>query len=132
MSPLKTTAGSGLKGFGQTVFPEQAKQAARNIGLTDDVQVLRNERKDDGGGSFTNKWEPHGDPVAGRIDPTGSGPLGSIGEEIHESTTHIVTVEPTADVTPADRVQISGTTWVITTNYIHTDQATIRLQVKAL
>lgn len=125
---------SGISGPGQELFPESAKQQARDIGLVKElVQVLRNEKEDDGGGDTIDNWKPHGKRVDGRIDALSRRGMGQvIGEQVNEATTHVATLEPGVDVTTNDRLEIEGQVWIITSQEIHTDQATVRVQVKEI
>lgn len=133
MTP-RSAVRSGLPGIGQSIFPESAKQAARNIGLKDGAaQVYRNEPEDDGGGDFNDKWKPHGKPVDGRIDAVGRKGMEQIfGEKIDETTAHVATLEPGVDVTTDDRIEIGGVMWTIEGKAKFTDAATTRLAVKEL
>lgn len=134
MTPRGLAPGSGLRGPGQDIFPEMAKQTARDIGLVEDAaQILKNESVEDGGGDFADKWVPDGKPVDARIDAADrAGNSQVIAEQINESTTHIITMEPGAEVSTENRIEIEGLTWVVTGEQIRTQQPTVRVQVKEL
>lgn len=134
MTPRTAAKGHGLRGPGQDIFPEQAKQQARDIALEEDAaQVFRNSATDDGGGDFKAEWKPLGEPVDGRIDAVGrKGAEKILGEQIDEATSHVVTLEPGVDVTPDDRVEIEGQMWTITGKAIFTDAASTQLPVREL
>ena len=134
MTPRALVKGTGLRGPGQDIFPEAAKQEARNIALVEEAaQVFRNTPTDDGGGDVHDKWQPLGNKVAGRIDSVGrKGAEQLFGEQIDEATSHVVTLEPGVDVTPDDRVEIEGIMWTITGQAIFTEAASTRLPVREL
>jgi head-tail adaptor len=123
-----------MRGPGQDIFPEQAKQQARDIGLESEAaQILKNEPVSDGGADFTEKWVPDGERVDARIDAVGTRTVEkTFGEAVDESTTHVITMEPSAKVTSANRVEIEGRVWTVTGDMVFTDQATVRVQVKEL
>lgn len=133
MSP-RPLVRSGLPGIGQEIFPETAKQMARNIGFKSEyITILRNTPKDDGGGDSTPDWKPVGKPVDGRIDALSRRGVGRVvAEEVNESTTHVVSMDPDADVSTSDRLEVEGVVWTILSEEIHTDKATVRVQVKEL
>lgn len=122
----------GLPGPGQTLFSEEAKEEARNIGFKKElIQIIRNTPEDDEGGDTVDKWAPVGKPWAGRIDAlTRKGQGQVIGEQINEASTHVVTMDPEAQVLLSDRLEIEGRVWIITSEELHTDQATVRVQVR--
>lgn len=135
MTPRPLSPGAGLRGPAQDVFPEGAKQHARDIGLEEEAaQILKPERKDDGGGDSTTKWVPDGKPVDGRIDIVGrsAGDSRVVAEQVSESTTHIVTLEPSASISTDHRIEIEGKTWLITGENIRTDEPTVQVPVKEL
>lgn len=126
---------SGLPGPGQEVFPEQAKQQARNIGLIEGaVQRWVNEKEDDGGGDTKSKWVESGEALDGRIDAIGSLSNRSrvFAESILESTTHIATIEPDAEINVADRIEVHGRMYVVLSEDVNSEQATVQLQVREL
>jgi hypothetical protein len=124
---------SGLPGIGQDIFPESAKQLARNIGFKSEyVTILRNTPKDDGGGDTIPDWKPVS-KVDGRIDALSRRGQGQvIAEQVNEATTHVVSMDPDAEVTTTDRLEVAGTVWIIMSKEIHTDQPTVRVQVREL
>lgn len=133
MSP-RPVVHSGLAGIGQDIFPESAMQLARHIGFKPKyVTILRNTPKDDGGGDSTPDWKPVGEPVDGRIDALSRRGQGRvIAEQVNEATTHVVSMDPKAEVTTTDRLEVAGTVWIIMSKEIHTDQPTVRVQVREL
>jgi hypothetical protein len=136
MMPRSTTAatGTGLRGPGQYVWPESAKETVRQMVFEEDyIQVLRKEGED-AGGSVSNEYVPSGAPQDGRIDAKASsyGMDTVFGEQISEGTTHIVTMKPDADVTTSDRLEIEGQVFIVNSAIVRTKQATTQLQVKEL
>lgn len=135
MSPRAAAPGSGLRGPGQDIFPEEAKQQALDIGLEEEAaQVLKPERVKDGGGDSTLTYVPDGKPVDGRIDIVGraQGASQVVAEQITESTTHIVTMEPGVSISTEHRIEIEGKTWLITGENIRTQAPTVQVPVKEL
>lgn len=117
------------------MFPEQAKQQARNIGLVEEaVQLWVNEKEDDGGGETKSKWVESGGKLDGRIDAIGSLSSRSriFAESVLESTTHIATIEPGAEINVADRVEIHGRMYAVLSEDVNSEQATVQLQVREL
>jgi hypothetical protein len=125
---------SGLPGTGQALFPEAAKEQARRIGLKDEAALIFEfSSEDDGGGDTKTTWKPQAKKVRGRIDPVGTKGTGtSFGAQIDESTTHVITLDPTAKVSSRDRVEIEGVMWTITSRHFVTQGASIQVQVKEL
>jgi hypothetical protein len=129
--PAKAT---GLRGPGQTIFPEEAKEEARRIGLKPEAAlVFVKAQEDDGGGDTRNSWTPQPMRVRGRIDALRSRSTSTLsGEAVDESTTHIITLDKGTVVSAKDHVEIEGQMWAITAEMFFTDEATVRLQVKEL
>jgi hypothetical protein len=134
MTPRSLRKGTGLRGPGQDIFPESAKEEARLIGLVDDaVLVFKREETEDSGGDWSSDYVPAEERIRGRIDSLGDqGSTGEFAASIDESTTHIVTVDPDADVDHKDRLEVEGQMWTITAERFFTDESTKRLQVKEL
>lgn len=133
--PRPMPASQGIRGPGQTIFPEDAKEAARRIGLVKDaVVIIKKEQVDDGGGDFTPKWVPQKPAVRGRIDPLGgaSKTAREFAGAIDEATTHLVVMDPDVDIDNKDRLEAEGIVWTITADLVHTDAATTLVQVKEL
>lgn len=129
--PAKST---GLRGPGQTIFPEEAKEEARRVGLKPEAAlVFTKVQEDDGGGDVRNTWVPQGMRVRGRIDGLRSRSQATqFGDAVDESTTHIITLDAGTVVTAKDHIEIDGQMWTITAEMFFTDEATQRLQVKEL
>lgn len=124
----------GRPGLGQEKFPEEAKELGRNLGLTQEITILRNTPEDDGGGAPRSNWAPLA-TVRGRIDPITSSTRGQreeIADQVKESSTHLATLDPGVDVTTNDRLEVDGVTWIITTKLARTDPLTTRLAVRGL
>lgn len=124
---------TGLRGPGQDVFPEGAKEEARRRGLKKEaVTVFKNEQVEDKGGDWNSGWKAQAKKVRGRIDPVGgsSGRQELFAEGIHESTTHIVTMDPGTEVDSKDRLEIEGIMWTITAEEIVSDPSSTKVQVK--
>jgi hypothetical protein len=135
VTPRAEAPGAGLRGPGQDIFPEMAKQSVRTIALIEEAaQILKKESTEDGGGDFNDKWVPDGEPVDARIDAADSARSGSqvVAERISETTTHIITLEPGAKVSTSNRIEIEGLVWVIVAEQIRSEQPTVRVQVKEL
>jgi hypothetical protein len=132
MTPRAPASGTGLRGPGQEIFPEEAKQQALDIGLEEDAaQILKSESVPDGGGDTTTTWVPDGEPVDARIDAIGRmGGSKVFAEQIDETTTHVITMEPGATVAADSRIEIEGRTWVVTGQNIRTDEPTTQVQVR--
>lgn len=128
--PLPTS--HGLRGPGQTVFPEDAKEQARRIGLKEEaVLVLKHEQVEDAGGDWSTKYVPQPPAIRGRIDPVGGGARNEMfAEGIVESTSHIVTMDPDAAVEHHDRLEVEGQTWEITADEVVSDPSSKMVQVK--
>lgn len=123
---------TGLRGPGQTIFPEEAKEQARRVGLKEEAALIYTlEQVEDAGGDWSDKWVPQGARVRGRIDPVGSsrGTTDSFAAGIRESTTHIISLDPDVVVTDKDHIEIEGRTWTITADEIVTEASTKMVQV---
>jgi hypothetical protein len=133
MAPLRSVS-SGLPGPGQEIFTEAAKESGRHVGLEEDAAlILEFVSEDDGGGDVNETWKPQSERVRGRIDPVGTrGSAQMFGEQIDESTTHIIYLDPNAEVSSRDRIEIEGTVWTIVSAHFVTDGVTKALQVKEL
>jgi len=121
---------TGLRGPGQTIFPEEGKELARRMGLKKGALViLKLEKKKDKGASVTEEYKVQ-PAVRGRIDPVGSGHQADrFGEGLREATTHIVTMDPDVAVTASDRLEIEGKTWTITGDEIVSEGSSKMVQV---
>lgn len=134
MTPRALPESQGLPGSGQERFPEDAKETARRIALKEEAaRILTFESKDDGGGDREETWTQQPGRVRGRIDAVGSRNMEQFrGDQLVESTTHIVTLDPDANVSTRDRIEIEGLVWTITSEQIFSDAASTRIQVKEL
>lgn len=133
MSP-RPLARSGLRGPGQDVFPEMAKESTRRIALKDEAALIHvYSETDDGGGDVKPKWTPSVERVRGRIDAIGTRGIGAIfAEQIDESITHVITLDPDVEVSTRDRIEIEGVMWTIVAQQVFSDQASTRVAVKEL
>lgn len=134
MTPRKLVQ-SGISGPGQEVFPEQAKQQARNIALIDKAaQRFVNEPVDDGGGEFNAKWVASGEPIDGRVDAIGSlsGRSRIFAESVLEATTHVITLDPEATVNVADRIEMHGRMYILLSEGFNSEQASVQYQAREL
>ena len=127
----------GFPGPGQEVFPEQAREQGRRLGLgtTDDplseATVLRANATNAGGVTKTT-WTPDVDAVRARIDPGGAGTPGVRGDTMDESSTHVITFDQEVTLTTKDRVSIDGATWIVTAVEDRTDKLVQRAEVRAV
>lgn len=129
--PLATEA--GLRGPGQEVWGEQMKAEVRSMVFEEDYIVVLRETGETEGGSWSTEYEPVA-TYDGRIDNVGNagGEAKIYGEQINESTTHIISLPPDADVSASDRFKAEGKVWTTTSESVRTDQATTQLQVREL
>lgn len=126
---------TGLRGPGQNIFPEDAKETGRRVGLKEAaVQIFREEQVEDAGGDWSTSWKPSEKRIRGRIDPVGgaTGRGDMFAEGIREGTTHIVTMDPGVDVDEKDRIEVEGKMWTVTAEEIVSDPASTMVQVKEL
>jgi len=112
------------------VFPEEAKESGQHIGLTGTAVILENEPTDDGGGSLEDNWIPKSEPRA-RIDPLVTAKAqGLIADQIDEESTHIISLDATANVSTKSRIEINSKVWVVTGKRERTDPLIQRVEVK--
>lgn len=124
----------GLRGPGQEVWSDQNKDAVVTMVFEPEyVQVLR-QGGEDAGGSVDNAYEPHGKPLAGRIDEVGQGSnqASVFGEQISEGSDHLVSTVRDADIHSSDRLEVEGRIFIVVSAIVRTKQATTQLQVKEL
>jgi hypothetical protein len=116
------------------VFPEEAKELARRMGLKEGaVQILELKKVKDKGANVQDEWIEQAGTVRGRIDPVGSGhQVDRFGEGLREATTHVVSMDPDTRVTVADRLEIEGKVWTITGDEIVTEGSSKMVQVAEL
>lgn len=134
MTPRALPAQStGLRGPGQTVFPSEAKELARRMGLKDGaVVILKLIKTKDKGASVKEEYKAQ-KGVRGRIDAVGGGHQADrFGEGLREATTHIVSMDPDTEVTSQDRLQIEGRTWTITGDEVVSEASSKMVQVAEL
>lgn len=103
----------GLRGPAQEVFPEEAKEYGRDMGLTEEAEVFKNEPEDIGGAP-EDKWVSIG-KFRARIDKESiRPPANTPGEQIVEVQTHIISFDPGVPVDTSCRVKIKGQMWYLT------------------
>lgn len=127
-------AEQGRPGVGQTVFPEEAKELGRTLGLTQEIKILRNKTEDDGGGAPRSNWESLA-TTRGRIDPITSSTRGQqseIADQVKEGSTHIVSLDPGVDISTSDRLEVDGDIWMITSKLERTDPLLTRVGARRL
>lgn len=132
--PRPSAPRAGLRGPGQEIWTEAMKSEIRSrVFIPEYVQVLRQEGEN-AGGSVNGEYEPVGEKLDGRLDNVGNagGEAKVMGEQINESTTHILSLPPGALVENTDRFEVEGKVFVSTSESVRTDQATTQLQVKEL
>lgn len=127
----------GLRGPAQELFPEDAKEIARELGMEDEesaVAIFRNEGSKKGG-VVEEKWVEIETDVRANImtAPFGS-PRGRFltGDQIDESATHIFHLDPNADVKKEDRLKRGKLTWAVLVVGTRTEEATIYVEAKQI
>lgn len=132
MTP-RAYAKPGLRGPGQDVFPEDAKQHGRDLGLTEDATILKNEATDDGGGSKVDNWIVQESEIPGRVDPLSTvKSSGIVAGQVNEESTHVISLDPKATVSTKSRIEIDGKTWAVTAQRERTDELIIRVEAKGV
>lgn len=123
--------GTGLRGPGQAIFPEDAKETGRRLGLVYQIGILTYSKTDDGGGSPVPTWTPSG-TVRGRLDPVVIRPgRGAVtAEQVDEMSNALVTVDANVAVNVKDRVTAAGFTWDVTLIMDGTDDLLKQMRVK--
>jgi hypothetical protein len=128
VSPRPSYPGSGLKGPGQDIFPEQAKESGRRLGLVVGELQLLDYTPTNEAGSTKPAWTP-GATVRGRIDPVGSASGPSLmGGAINEASTHLITFDDQVEITTQDRVRGLGHDWRITALRERTERLVTRVE----
>jgi hypothetical protein len=125
---------SGFPDAGQIIFPGQAKEAGRNMGLTGKAVLLEEGAIIDAGGAQKKEWNPVGE-VRMRIDPVGQASKGVsmlIAESAKEETTHIASFDPGTDITTDHRIELDGKVWLVTTKMERTDPLIERVGVRGV
>lgn len=133
MTPRPLVEG-GLRGPAQDRFPEGAKEAGRNLGLTGEATILINESVDDGGGAPKSSWVP-GATVRARIDPLTSSSRtfrSLMGDAVTEETSHIVSFDAGTEIDTDNRIEMNGQTYAITAKLDRTDPLLERVGVKGV
>lgn len=134
MSPRAYAGSTGLPGPGQDRFPEQVKDAGRDMGLIGSVTIIHDVGGDDGAGSPKSQWTDK-ETVRGRIDTITSSTRGmraEFGDKLTEESTHIVSVDAGVDINPSQRLRVDGKTWIVTTKMEQTDRLIERVAVRGL
>lgn len=132
MAPRAASPGSGLRGPGQEVFPDQARERARHMGLyPDEIMIWRHTRNGSAGATY-NTYEPDDDPVRGRVDPTSSNTAGGLRGDAFEdeSSEHLVTFDETIEITLEDELEFHNKRWIITSLRERTDRLVTRVEVR--
>lgn len=119
--------GAGLRGPGQDLWPEQAKEHSRVIVLTDEAQPLELSSNDE---AAAQTWDDVGDPIRCRLDPVGHDITEMRGAALVESTTHLISFDAGAPVTTDNRVSIDGQEWVLLAARLYTDASILRMEAK--
>lgn len=120
---------TGRPGLGQVHFPEDAKEAARLLGLTDQARVLVQGGTLDAGGAPIGGWTP-GPWTRARIDErSAERGEGSRGDQQVDAATHTVTLDADVEVTIANRIEIGGKVWAVIATPEVTDRAVRRVEV---
>jgi hypothetical protein len=125
---------AGLPGPAQDIFPEEAKEEARSVGLKDLVKILRNEGEVKSGVK-KDKWEVVEEDVRATIENAQFGGPRSrylTAEQINEKSTHIIHLDPTAEVQSGDRIERDGDTWAVLAVGTRTEEATIYVEAKQI
>lgn len=121
---------AGLPGPGQDVFPEQARELGRRMGLYSDEVVVLRHTAESSGGATRDTFAPE-TPIRGRIDPVGKvGRGGPMGDVMNESASHIVTMDAAVDVTERDRIAVQDSDWLILAVREVTDPLITRVEVR--
>lgn len=130
MSPRALAVGNGLRGPGQDVFPEEAKELGRNLGLDDEAILYKNEPIDDEAGASTSNWVEVGKYRA-RIDVAGAErSAGLIADQINEGSKSIVSFDPGVPVDSESRIKIRGSMWDVIQVHEVSDPLIQRVEVK--
>lgn len=124
---------AGLRGPGQEVWGDGMKEEIRSMVFHSEYIKAYVQDSEDEGGSWSNEYTPDG-IYDGRIDNVGNagGEAKIYGEQINESTTHILSFPPDASVDPSQHFEVEGKIWIATSQSVRTDQATVQLQVREL
>jgi hypothetical protein len=112
------------------VFTEGAKSNARAIALTDQVTILEEKRTSDGGGDWTTEFKVK-ETVAGRIDAAGGTGRGITAAVVSEESTHVVTMEPGAQVASTDKLEVGGVRYDVVTVRRYSGEASVMAEVRA-
>lgn len=103
----------GLRGPAQEIFPEEAKEYGRDMGLTEEAEVFKNEPEDIGGAPEDN-WVSIG-KFRARIDRESVRPAaGEVADQTNESSVHVISFDPGVPVNTNCRVEIKGQMWYLT------------------
>lgn len=121
--------GHGLPGPGQDLFPEQARELGRRMGLVDDEILPLRYTETRSGGATRVTYEPDDEPVRGRIDPVSSS-IRATENVSFESSTHIVTVDADSDLDVRDRVRVLGGDWLLNAHMERTDPLVQRFEAE--
>src|SRR5689334_16499403 len=106
------------------VFPEQAKQIGRAFGLTGQATIYRYQSGLDSGGAPNDSWVPDSSPVPAQLQPLRTRGAGeTIGSQIDEASTHIVSFDHDSTVTSNDRFLMDGTMWEIRSRMVRDNGA---------
>lgn len=120
---------SGMRGLGQSIFPESARELGRRMGLLDDARILTYTPVVSGGAT-RKTYTPAADTVLARVDPVGAGTSGTSGGAVNEASTHMITFTAGQDINTEDRIRLHGIDWIITAEVERTDELVKRVEVQ--
>jgi hypothetical protein len=123
---------AGLRGPGQTRFPEEIKEWGRQMALTGTAQLTRAGQLD-AGGAPKNTWSNVGSAFRARIDAVGTASSSDVeAGQLHEETTHIISCDHSVAVQPSDRIVMDGKKWSVNEIPDVTDPVVQRIEVKGV
>lgn len=124
-------SGSGLPNT--SVFPEQAKETARFIGMPEGALRIgyRQELNTAGVKDYTYDWS---EPIRGRIDPLGAvGGSGRLsGEQIDATSSHTATFDRDVPISSQDRIEEvdTGTVFTVNARRQHSDEDVTQVEIR--
>lgn len=127
----------GLRGPAQELFPEAAKEYARELGMEDEqsaVTILKNEGAKVGGVK-EDDWQPIATDVRANIMNAQFGAPKSrfsTASQINESATHIFHIDPVVVITSDMRIQRGSREWAVLVVGTRTEEATIYVEGKQI
>lgn len=132
--PRAAAPDAGLRGPSRTFAPNPARDAGRALALVTIADVYRETFvKVDGASTKADVLEASG--VAARIDPIASsgGAGGLIGDQIDETSTHIVSMNVDMELTTQHAIMLDGssTRWAVVATHAVSDGVLLRVEVRA-